>query len=502
MNLLIVMFFILNICITILTMSLIVSFINNKPILKRNVQDQILVDLAMVTLGYVILYSTSFIVREILGPLGSVAILNTVLLIQQCVFNIGFNCVISLEVVQLCNIFSVSVLNDWPEPKCIRLHRILTFTIGVIIGSTFCLIGGGRCQKTSLYYYFINSSTRTETEKLTLLSGISWISYALVIVTFQICIEVKRFFLNRVDQRADNLALAASKQLHIAITKFKNNAPIQLEKHTITTPDTQNTTQCLSPPVFQHLKRIERQNKDSEIAFKTNFGQCQTGLVDQHSSGLLNEENTPSQHLLELKDEIKVLVTENLRENNSFGKDGKLQVVNKKSDSISFISVQHNYDEIQSSSHSSNPYAFQAFQNLNQTDRFQDDVSKFKCSAPVELKAYNLMIPDTKFTTQNLNPTQIVQHSKARRVQNKVCPDSETTLSSSISPKIISLVDQQEPSDHVIVQQCDLAERLESVQTESWEVLSNFQSIKKSSKHQVNYLLLETTFLKYSQIWL
>jgi len=40
-------------------MSLIVTFINNKPIMKRNVQDQILVDLAMVTIGYVILYSTA-----------------------------------------------------------------------------------------------------------------------------------------------------------------------------------------------------------------------------------------------------------------------------------------------------------------------------------------------------------------------------------------------------------------------------------------------------------
>jgi len=124
MNFFILMLFVLNVFCTILTMSLIVSFINNKPILKRNVQDQILVDLAMVTVGYVILYSTSFIVREIFGPLGSVAILNTVLLIQQCVFNTGFNCVISLEVVQLCNIFSVSVLNDWPESKCVRLFHM------------------------------------------------------------------------------------------------------------------------------------------------------------------------------------------------------------------------------------------------------------------------------------------------------------------------------------------------------------------------------------------
>jgi len=59
MNFLIAMLFILNVFFTILTMSLIVTFINNKPIMKRNVQDQILVDLAMVTIGYVILYSTA-----------------------------------------------------------------------------------------------------------------------------------------------------------------------------------------------------------------------------------------------------------------------------------------------------------------------------------------------------------------------------------------------------------------------------------------------------------
>jgi len=202
-------------------------------------------------------------VCEIVGPLDSVTLLNSVLLIQQCVFNIGFNCVISLEVVQLCNIFSVSILNDWPESKCVRLHRILTFTIGIIIRSSFCLIGGGRCQKTSLYYYFLIQSMRADVETHSFLSGISWISYALVIITFQICIELKRFFLNREDQRADDLALAAKKQLQDAVTKLKNHAPIQLENHTIIRSDTQNTTQHLSPPVFNHLKRTVKQNKDT-----------------------------------------------------------------------------------------------------------------------------------------------------------------------------------------------------------------------------------------------
>jgi len=67
-------------------------------------------------------------------------------------------------------------------------------------------------------------------------------------------------------------------------------------------------------------------------------------------------------------------------------------------------------------------------------------------------------------------------------VQNKVFPDSETTLSSSIGPNMNGQVDQEQPSEHVIIQQYDLTERLESVQTESWEILNEFQSKKKSSR--------------------
>ena len=102
---------------TILPISIIVKYVNNKAIIKRNVQDQTQVDLAMVTLVYVYYYCILIIAREIFGPLDSLTVLDTALWILQCIFNTGFNCIISLVFVQFCNIFGLTVLNDWQESQ-------------------------------------------------------------------------------------------------------------------------------------------------------------------------------------------------------------------------------------------------------------------------------------------------------------------------------------------------------------------------------------------------
>jgi len=195
-----------------------------------------------------------------------------------------------------------------------------------------------------------------------------------------------------------------------------------------------------------------------------------------------------------LRDEIEVLFTENLRESKSLDKDGTAEVVNQNSESISIIYVQDKYDESQSCSARQISIPIQAWQHHEPTDSFQNVVSKFMCYAPAQQKARNFMISDTQSITQNLNPKQIFQHVKARRVQSKVFPDSETTSCSSDGPNIISPVDQQQPSEHVIVQQYDLIESLESVQTESWKILCEFRSKKKTSRRQVKQFLLVTTF--------
>ena len=97
MNTSVVLIFSLIMASSILTLSIIVKFLRNKEIVKRNVQDQIQVDLALLTLFYVTSSSTMIIARETIGPFDNIIALKTILLISQWVFNSCFSCVISLQ---------------------------------------------------------------------------------------------------------------------------------------------------------------------------------------------------------------------------------------------------------------------------------------------------------------------------------------------------------------------------------------------------------------------
>ena len=281
---------------TILPMSIIVKYINNKAIIKRNVQDHIQVDLAMVTVVYVYYYCSMIIAREIFGPLDSLTVLDTALWILQCIFNMGFNCIISLVFVQFCNIFGLVVLNDWQESHRLILTRLLVFSLGVIIGSVLCSVGGGSCRKSPIYNYFIIDSLRTDVVKTSLLSGISWISCGIIILICQISVEVKRFKLNRADQKADNLALNAKRQLQKAVSKLKSQTPAELGIHNILSDLQDSTTHGFNLNSFQNVTAsvITRTLTKvfPHVKSDTQFIDYQKGPTGQHNQNHNDEENT------------------------------------------------------------------------------------------------------------------------------------------------------------------------------------------------------------------
>jgi hypothetical protein len=253
MDYLLIVLFVISIVSAILIMTIIVKFLNSKALVKRNVQNQIQLDLTVVTMMYVVLYSSMFIACEIFGPSRSVFKIHLVLWILQCLFNTGFNCIIALQFNQLFNIFSVTILNDLSESTQLILSRFLVFPFGVIIGSGLCFVQAGSCRKTAIYNYFIIDSLRTTNDKYSYMSGITWISYGTIILISQLSIEVKRFALNKADQKADNLALSATKQLQDAVSKVQIQTPIQLGIHNLI-PVTKNSGQSPHTRLFQHLK--------------------------------------------------------------------------------------------------------------------------------------------------------------------------------------------------------------------------------------------------------
>lgn len=269
----------------ILNILIIMKFLNSKSLVQRNIQNQLQFDLALVTIMYVILYSSMFITCEIFGPLTSITALNTTLWILQCLFNMGFNCIITLQFIQLFNIFSITILEEWSESMHLLLSRILIFPFGVIIGSGLCSVGAGSCKKTAIYNHFIIDSLRSPEDKFSLMSGITWISYGLIILSCQVSIEVKRFALNKADQKADNLALNATKKIQDAVSKLKTHKPVELKIHNLI-PDTQQSVQGVYPSVFQNLKvniTSTTQNKViPESEFIPSFADCQKNEATQY----------------------------------------------------------------------------------------------------------------------------------------------------------------------------------------------------------------------------
>ena len=337
MNYFIVGLFISPMVLTILPMAIIVKYLNNKAIIKRNIQDQIQIDLAVVTLVYVYLYSSMFIARELFGPLGYLTVLNIALWILQCVLNMGFNCIISLELIQFANIFSLPVFSDWPESHCIRLHRILVFPLGVIIGSGLCSVGAGSCRKSPIYNYFIIDSLQTDVVKTSLLAGISWILYGIIILTCQISVEVKRFMLNRADQRADNMASNANRQLQQAVSMLKINTRVEL--------GIQNLPLDNHPKPFHAVtKTLNKIIPDSERNQKFVDGQksssCpQTTEHDQDVIAVIRDHQ-----MLETNDMTTSPVAENLIDTISVAEEIPIQALNQTLDSINNSNVDEHID--------------------------------------------------------------------------------------------------------------------------------------------------------------
>jgi len=313
-----------------------VKYLNNKAIIKRNIHDQIQVDLAMLALVYVYFYSSMFVACEVFGPLNSVTVLNTALWVLQCLFNMGFNCIIALQFIQFCNIFGFTLLNDWSDLRRLILIRILVFPLGFIIGSGLCSVGAGSCRKTRIYNYFLMDTIKADLDEPSMLSGITWISYGILILICQISIEIKRFLLNKADEEADNLAFFANRQLQDAMSKIKIQNPVQLKAKNQKMTIRPLVLHALFPRLFHHnlkmtdvtrglTKTIPDTEDGPNLGDKKIKTSCQTSKIHKNENSLENSHN------INIEDEIVLSTDGNLEDNVSVMEDTPIQVLDQNS---------------------------------------------------------------------------------------------------------------------------------------------------------------------------
>ena len=84
------------------------------------------------------------------------------------------------------------------------------------------------CKQSTIYEYSIADTTVVDKLNRSIMPVIAMITFIVTIATCQTLIEAKRFFLNRIDKKADTLALTATKQLEDAMLKL--NCLIKIQK--------------------------------------------------------------------------------------------------------------------------------------------------------------------------------------------------------------------------------------------------------------------------------
>jgi hypothetical protein len=221
-------------CLSILTIAvrvILIKYIKEKAIDKQWVSDQIKIDLCIISGGIVIGNAFAIIVRELIGPFQSTTIVTSLVLAEQCSLDVLQVCILSLQLMQILNIFCSEVVAEWSEDLVIKVHRIIVISVGALSGCLACGLGGGFCVPSPFFLYLLEEDSETKVKfESTHVNVISSISFLAIILTCQVIVEVKRFVANRAEERADEVAVTAVRQLEEALSQHatrSQQSPLQ-----------------------------------------------------------------------------------------------------------------------------------------------------------------------------------------------------------------------------------------------------------------------------------
>jgi hypothetical protein len=100
---------------TILLLSIVISYLKNKAANIKSVRDQIQIDLSSFSMLIVSLLSTIIVVRELVGPFQNAPVVDLIFVTLQCLFNVMLTSIVSLQIYQILSIFHCPALNEWQE---------------------------------------------------------------------------------------------------------------------------------------------------------------------------------------------------------------------------------------------------------------------------------------------------------------------------------------------------------------------------------------------------
>ena len=103
---------------------LIVKFIREKPLDKQRFLDYVQIDVALSAGLYIGFHASMSVIREIIGPFSSEALVESLMFFVLWLFYIMNTCILSLQLVQFLCIFYSASLHEWGDSALILGHRL------------------------------------------------------------------------------------------------------------------------------------------------------------------------------------------------------------------------------------------------------------------------------------------------------------------------------------------------------------------------------------------
>jgi hypothetical protein len=213
---------------TILSTATLIKYLKSKALQKKFVRDQVLIDLASLSGGFVVIMATVILVRIVVGPFQNEDIVETIFSLIQYWCNSLLACLVSLQLVQVLSIFWAAELSEWPEEMLIAFHRLFVMILGISSAGLVCFLQGGFCRPTPLYNYILQENKNQDDPGQFQVQSLNIMIFILIITLCQLAIEMKKFLINKEENRIDQIAVSALRQMENATVRLNREPPREL----------------------------------------------------------------------------------------------------------------------------------------------------------------------------------------------------------------------------------------------------------------------------------
>jgi hypothetical protein len=191
MNLLLCLLYVSIVLSTLILMFIIIQYFKQIYLDKQSVKHLIMADLAFVTTSHMLVVAIPVVIRSIVGPFENISGVENLMILLQTNFNILLACIISLQLLQVLNVFCLVWLSEISDKMVITFHRIFVILLGLSTSATVCHFKVGVCKPNPIYFFFLQDYVKLPHYEKT--STIPLFIFVAILASCQAAIEAERY---------------------------------------------------------------------------------------------------------------------------------------------------------------------------------------------------------------------------------------------------------------------------------------------------------------------